>query len=384
MEKVKFELEIPIHASPNMLYQYISSPSNLQEWFADKVNSRGKIFSFVWEDTEELAELIIKKAGERIRWKWLESEGDESFFEIKIEVDALTKDVSLIVTDFVFLKNKAMINFNSELYTKENIQLTTDNRGFKYGDGIFETIKVVHKKVIFWEDHYFRLMASMRMLRMKIPMEFTLEFLEQEILKTVDSIEKAGNFRVRLNVFRKDGGLYTPKTNAINYLIEASEISTQSKTTYEIDVFKDFYNYSGLLSTIKTNNRMLNTLASIYADENDLDNCVLLNERKGVVEVANGNIFIVKDTVVKTPALTEGCIKGIVRNKVIEILTKNKDFTIEETAISPFEIQKADEVFITNAIAGIQVVTKYKKKSFTTVLGNKLHANLKVLQIAGI
>ncbi|AUC84752.1 hypothetical protein CW731_05335 [Polaribacter sp. ALD11] len=100
MEKVKFELEISIHASPNMLYQYISSPSNLQEWFADKVNSRGKIFSFVWEDTEELAELITKKAGERMRWKWLESEDDESYFEIKIQVDALTKDVSLIVTDF--------------------------------------------------------------------------------------------------------------------------------------------------------------------------------------------------------------------------------------------------------------------------------------------
>jgi branched-chain amino acid aminotransferase len=277
-----------------------------------------------------------------------------------------------------------MINFNSELFSKENIQLTTDNRGFKYGDGIFETIKVVNKKVIFWEDHYFRLMASMRMLRMKIPMEFTLEFLEQEILKTVGSLEKAVTYRVRLNVFRKDGGLYTPKTNAIDYLIEASEINTQTKTTYEIDVFKDFYNYSGLLSTVKTNNRMLNTLASIYADENDLDNCVLLNERKGVVEVANGNIFIVKDNIVKTPALTEGCIKGIVRSKVIEILTKNQDFTIEETAISPFEIQKADEVFITNAIAGIQVVTKYKKKSFTTELGNKLHASLRVLQIAGI
>jgi branched-chain amino acid aminotransferase len=277
-----------------------------------------------------------------------------------------------------------MINFNSELFSKENIQLTTDNRGFKYGDGIFETIKVVNKKVIFWEDHYFRLMASMRMLRMKIPMEFTLEFLEQEILKTVSSLEKAVNYRVRLNVFRKDGGLYTPKTNAIDYLIEASEVNTQTKITYEIDVFKDFYNYSGLLSTIKTNNRMLNTLASIYADENDLDNCVILNERKGVAEVANGNIFIVKDNIVKTPALTEGCIKGIVRSKVIEILTKNQDFTIEETAISPFEIQKADEVFITNAITGIQVVTKYKKKSFTTELGNKLQASLRVLQIAGI
>ena len=277
-----------------------------------------------------------------------------------------------------------MINFNGELLFKENIKLTTDNRGFKYGDGIFETIKVVHKKVIFWEDHYFRLMASMRMLRMKIPMEFTLEFLEKEILKTVAVLENGANFRVRLNVFRKDGGLYTPKTNAINYLIEASESNYKTKETYEIDVFKDFYNYSGLLSTIKTNNRMLNTLASIYANENDLDNCILVNERKGVVEVANANIFIVKNNIVKTPALTEGCIKGVVRGKVIDLLIKKKDFTIEETVISPFEIQKADEVFITNAIMGIQPVTKYKKKSFNTDLAGKLHASLKVLQITGI
>lgn len=100
MDKVKYELEIPIHASPNMLYQYISSPSNLQEWFADKVNARGKIFTFDWDGTEEEAELITKKSEDRIRWKWLESEDDESFFEIRIQVDALTKDVSLIITDF--------------------------------------------------------------------------------------------------------------------------------------------------------------------------------------------------------------------------------------------------------------------------------------------
>jgi uncharacterized protein YndB with AHSA1/START domain len=100
MNKVQYELEIPIHASPNMLYQYISSPSNLQEWFADKVNSRGKIYSFIWEGEEEKAELITKKSGDRVRFKWLESEDDDSFFEIKIQVDSLTKDVSLIVTDF--------------------------------------------------------------------------------------------------------------------------------------------------------------------------------------------------------------------------------------------------------------------------------------------
>ena len=100
MNKIKFELEIPVHASPHMLYQYISSPSNLQEWFADKVNSRGKLFSFIWDGEEEKAELISKKSDERVRFKWVESEDDDSFFEIKIQVDALTKDVSLMITDF--------------------------------------------------------------------------------------------------------------------------------------------------------------------------------------------------------------------------------------------------------------------------------------------
>lgn len=101
MAKIKFELEIPIHASPRMLYQYISFPASLQEWFADEVNSRSKEYSFTWDDgEEEIAELITKKIDDRVRFKWIESKGDDSFFEIKIQTDALTKDVSLIITDF--------------------------------------------------------------------------------------------------------------------------------------------------------------------------------------------------------------------------------------------------------------------------------------------
>ena len=275
-----------------------------------------------------------------------------------------------------------MVNFNGVLISSENIKLSLENRAFKYGDAIFETVKVLNKKVVFWEDHYFRLMASMRMLRMKIPIEFTLEFLEQEILKTVAAQQEANAYRIRLNIFRKDGGLYTPKTNKIDFTIEVKESTYQIKDFYSLDVYKDFYSYSGLLSTIKTNNRMVNTLASIFADENDLDNCILLNEKKGVVEVTNGNIFVVKGKVVKTPALTEGCIKGITRLKVLEILFKNKELTVEETSISPFEIQKADEVFITNAIIGVQPVTNYKKKTFTTEIGKKIASNLRILQIA--
>lgn len=276
-----------------------------------------------------------------------------------------------------------MINFNGKIISEKELQLSKENRAFKYGDAIFETIRVFNSKVVFIEDHYFRLMASMRMLRMKIPMKFTLEFLQEEILKIVRELPRSQNYRVRLTVYRKDGGLYKPTTNEIDYLIEANEFSEVEKTSYTIDLFKDFYNYSGLLSTIKTTNRMINTLSAVFADENDLDNCVLLNERKGVVEATNGNIFVVKGTVVKTPALTEGCIKGIIRKKVIEILEKNPNYSIEETAISPFELQKADEVFITNAIVGIQSVSNYRKKVFTSEVTNKIKSSLKLVMITG-
>tara|TARA_B100001059_G_scaffold236489_1_gene287275 strand:- start:4035 stop:4421 length:387 start_codon:yes stop_codon:yes gene_type:complete len=98
--KVKFELEFPIQASPQLLYNYISTPSGLSEWFADNVNSRGELFTFIWDDSEEQAKLVTKKNSERIKFKWIDDENDSSFFELRIEVDSITKDVSIIVTDF--------------------------------------------------------------------------------------------------------------------------------------------------------------------------------------------------------------------------------------------------------------------------------------------
>jgi len=102
-DKIKFEMEFPIHASPQLLFQYISTPSGLSEWFADDVNSRGEVFTFIWNDTEEQARLLSKKSGERIKFRWLDDEenGADYFFEIRIQVDEITKDVSLIVTDFI-------------------------------------------------------------------------------------------------------------------------------------------------------------------------------------------------------------------------------------------------------------------------------------------
>ena len=101
-EKIRFDIEFPIHASPQLLYQYISTPSGLSEWFSDNVNSRGELFTFIWDDSEEQAKLLNKKSGERVKFRWVEDEEDDQtyYFEIRIQVDEITKDVSLMVTDF--------------------------------------------------------------------------------------------------------------------------------------------------------------------------------------------------------------------------------------------------------------------------------------------
>ncbi|WP_299556013.1 START-like domain-containing protein [Seonamhaeicola sp.] len=101
-DKVRFDLEFPIHASPQLLFQYISTPSGLSEWFSDNVNSRGELFTFIWDDSEEQAKLLSKKSGERVKFRWVtdEEDGQSYYFEIRIQVDEITKDVSLMITDF--------------------------------------------------------------------------------------------------------------------------------------------------------------------------------------------------------------------------------------------------------------------------------------------
>ncbi len=275
-----------------------------------------------------------------------------------------------------------MLNYNGRLLSKQEVSISSDNRAFNYGDAIFETIKVEHKKVIFVEDHYFRLMASSRMLRMQVAMHFTLEYFEAEILKLIEVLELK-NARVRFSVFRRAGGLYTPTTNETDFLIEANELQVSIHDQYEIDLYKDHYVSSGLLSTVKSTNRILNVVASVFKEENGLDNLLLLNEKKQLVEAINGNLFLVKDTTILTPALTEGCIKGVMRKKVIEVLKKDPNFTIMETEISPFELQKVDEVFITNAIVGVQPVTKYRRKTYEAKISQEISKKLKALALLG-
>ena len=277
-----------------------------------------------------------------------------------------------------------MINYNGNITDNTNSSIEITNRGFNFGDAVFETVKLSNGKLLFWEDHYFRLMASMRIMRMEIPMNFTLEFFEDEINKLLALNSSLTSVRVKIIIYRKGSGLYTPEQNDIEYIISMKplEISIYELNleTYTVDLYKDNYISPTILSTVKTNNKALNVLGSIYAKENGYDNCLLLNTNKNVIEALNSNLFIVKDNKVKTPPISDGCLKGVMRKQIIEILKAIPEYEIIESSISPFELQKADEMFLTNVITGIQPVTKYRKKNYSRKIAKELigKLNLKI------
>jgi len=274
-----------------------------------------------------------------------------------------------------------MINIDGIIVAEAQGTLQADNRGLKFGDAVFETMRYSGGKLFFWEDHYFRLMASMRIMRMEIPMAFTPEALLEQIELTIAAQAVSSSvYRIRFTVWRGAGGYYTPTSLKVGYMIEATPLEapfyTIKEAPCEVELFKDHYVLSGLLSSIKSNNRAVNVLGSIYAKENAYDNCLLLNEKKMVIEALNGNLFLVKGYRIKTPPLSEGCLNGIIRKQLMAILGAMPDYILEEAPISPFELQKANELFVTNTMVGIQSITKYRKKEYGFTLAKELIGKL--------
>ena len=268
-----------------------------------------------------------------------------------------------------------MINCNGSIVSNDT-SLLTQNRAFLYGDAVFETVKIVNSKILFLEDHYFRLMSSMRVIRMEIPMNFTMEYLEEQILALATAKNEATAARARITVYRNEGGYYLPKTNTVSFLINVESLDNTvyavNEGEYVVDLYTDFYVTKHLLSSIKTTNKIINITASIFADENGLDNCLLLNDSKNVVEALQGNIFMLKGNRLITPPVSEGCLNGVMRKQILALARKMENLEVVEEAISPFDLQKSDELFITNVIKGIQPVTKYRKKEFATNLSRLL------------
>ncbi len=275
-----------------------------------------------------------------------------------------------------------MINYNGNFNHKFSTEF--NNRGFLFGDSVFETIKVVNNKIIFWEEHYLRLMSSMRILRIEIPNSYTPEFLENEIKKTNLKTNSLFSGRVRLTIFRAGSGLYLPESNEPVFLIHSKEakeiLFNVNFKDYKVDIFKEYFIQTNLISNIKSNNRLINVVGSLYAQENELNNCILLNDQKNVAEFLNGNIFIIKNKVLISPPISSGCLDGVMRKKIIEFFNKSTLLDFEEKNISPFELISSDEIWLSNSISGIIPVSEYRKKSFSNELAltliNELNENI--------
>ncbi|KGO92409.1 aminotransferase class IV [Flavobacterium subsaxonicum] len=268
-----------------------------------------------------------------------------------------------------------MINYNGTLVAETSIALH-QNRAFLYGDSIFETLRVLDKKILFLEDHYFRLMASLRIVRMEIPMEFTMEYMEEQVILLINTLEPAAAYRPRISFFRKPGGKYLPTDNNCEFIITAEPLDNAlysiNEAVYEVELFKDYYVTKQLLSTLKSTNKMVHITGSIFADENGYNNCLLINDDKNVIEALQGNLFMVTGNKLVTPPLADGCLNGVMRKQVLELAKKIEGLEVTEASISPFDLQKADELFITNVIIGIQPITKYRKKEFVNTVATDL------------
>jgi branched-chain amino acid aminotransferase len=279
-------------------------------------------------------------------------------------------------------------NLNGEIQTGTQLAVSLNNRGLHYGDGMFETLRVGRGKIYFWEDHYFRLMASMRLVRMEIPMHFSPEYLEGEIQKTLEANDlKSGHARIKILVTRQPGGYYTPTKADVDCLITAEPLDEATYTLndkgYQVDLYKDFFKLSGLFSNLKTSSAQLYTVASVFRQENDLDECLLLNEQKAVIEGISGNVFMVnKAGELVTPPLSDGCLKGVMRKQIIE-LAQEQGYTVKEESFNPFALQKAQELFFTNVIRGLRWTGQYRKKSYQNTVAQDLTKKLNARILLG-
>jgi branched-chain amino acid aminotransferase len=273
-----------------------------------------------------------------------------------------------------------MINYQGDIIELNALPVQDVKRATMYGDAVFETIRMRDNKLLFVEDHYFRLMASMRILRMPIPMEFTPEFFVDEANRLAEEVAVTDG-RLRLQVVRKSEGKYTPDdNNECVWWMELEELGSQDYTWtskgLKVDLFKDHYIQPGLLSTLKSSNALPYVLAGIFAKENGFDAMLLVNDKKMLVEANAANVFVLKDNTLKTAPLEDGPLRGVFRKNLIG-WAKEIGLEIKEESINPFELQKADEIWLTNTISGVQWVEKYRKRTYK---GDKAKELVELLQ----
>ncbi len=272
------------------------------------------------------------------------------------------------------------ILYNGNMLDKASFALPPDNRAFRYGDGVFESMRVVGGKVLWPEKHFDRLRVSAKLLKMQLPAGWSAGFLQDcaaALYEANHPNDPAARFRLAL--FRSGGGLYAPLCNKASYLIESEALGqagfSLNTRGAHIGLFADLCKPVNAFSPLKTINAQLYVMAGIYKRENGLGDCLLLNNIGHVVEASASNIFVAGKGKIITPPLSEGCVDGVMRSVIIEMAAKY-GLDLSEEALPPVLLEEAEEVFLTNAVQGIRWVGSYGNKRYYNGLSRKLNGLL--------
>lgn len=270
---------------------------------------------------------------------------------------------------------------NEEFIAIDQPILTAHNRGFRYGDGLFESMRMSNGKLRFAEQHADRLRAGMKALKMEGGNLMDEYFLRQKTAELCKKNRFKDNVRFRLSVYREGEGLYTPAFNKSGYVLEASPLEESNyelnKKGLIIDVYDEVTKSVNKLSNYKTSNSLVYVMAGLFKKQYSLDEAFILNQNGFLCESISSNVFVVYDKQIYTPALSEGCIAGVMRSVIMGI-AKNSGIPLIEAQINPEVLKEAEEVFITNAIGGVRWVMGYGRKRYfnevTKLLSTKLNA----------
>ena len=265
--------------------------------------------------------------------------------------------------------------FNGEYVQINDIQYMDLKRGFSFGDGAFETIKVINGKPVFLKHHLKRLNSAIEKLKLSTDHHLQLNFIEQVIIDLLQLNEIYKGGFIRISVFRSGQGNYLPETNNLSYIIESNRLKENSYSTnkkgLKIGVYDDILKPLNILSPYKLANAQLYVLASVFFKENQFDDALIKNENGNIIETTNSNLFISSNGVLYTPALSEGCVGGIMRMQVINLAISN-GMLVYENPIQLQHLLSADEIIITNSIQGIRWIGQYKDKRYYNSLAKKL------------
>ncbi len=271
---------------------------------------------------------------------------------------------------------KIQFCYNGDFYKYENMVIDIKNRAFRYGDSLFETILSYGTNIYLLEEHIQRITEGMSVMGMNVPLWFRVDFLRNKIerLLNKNNITKTG--RIRLSVFRNEGGLYTPTNNDISYCIEAEKLEHEAfvinKGSYSVDIFEGIQKHPNILSPYKTGNSSIFIMAGIWKNQENLNDCLILNTNGYLCESISSNIFLVKNNTLYTPSVKSGCVNGIMRNFLINICSRNGIKTIESDNLCINDIMNSDELFLTNSIMGLQRVLAFRNKRFYSLFSNKI------------